>query len=42
MPEAAHCGRRNGRRNIMRAIALWVLGVPLWIVIMLALFTDWV
>jgi len=26
----------------MRAIGLWLLGVPLWIVVMLAIFTDWV
>jgi hypothetical protein len=26
----------------MRAIGLWLLGVPIWIVILLAIFTDWV
>lgn len=27
---------------VMRAIGLWLLGVPLWLVIMLAIFTDWI
>jgi len=26
----------------MRAIGLWLLGVPIWIIIILALFTSWV
>jgi hypothetical protein len=30
------------KENTMRAIGLWLLGVPVWLVIMLAIFTDWV
>lgn len=27
---------------VMRALGLWLLGVPIWLVIILAVFTDWV
>jgi|GEM_PF-5458963 len=26
----------------MRAIGLWLLGIPIWIIIILAIFTSWV
>ncbi|WP_158284701.1 hypothetical protein [Oricola cellulosilytica] len=34
--------RHEMKEPAMRAIGLWLLGVPLWLVIMLAFFTDWV
>lgn len=34
--------RHMRKETVMRALGLWLLGVPLWLVIMLALFTDWV
>ena len=30
------------RRNDMRAFGLWLLGVPVGIIILLAVFTNWI
>ena len=30
------------RRNNMRAFGLWILGVPVGVIILLAIFTKWV
>jgi hypothetical protein len=34
--------RFNDGVVFMRAIGLWLLGVPIWIIILLAIFTNWV